>query len=250
MKRTLIATTMAIGLGAGFALAPTSTVFAQTTGAETETVQKDWLDEMNTRINLAQAKVALLRARVALQIEKAPEQASQALAEAEAQILGVVETVADATEEQLRALAADIRDVRDTMAATPGAASDKIDDLVVATETRLLEYKQAILETEEAQLLQRRYALIEAQAALLRAQVAEKADETGETAQAHLDNALAWYQSTQKGASEKWQSVMTETADDIEAAKRRIAEERDHAAGAISALAERAADAVRGTDTE
>ncbi|MGH1417005.1 MAG: hypothetical protein ACRBM6_02645 [Geminicoccales bacterium] len=80
MKRTLIATTMAIGLGAGFALAPTSTVFAQTTGAEAETVQKDWLDEINTRIDLAQARAALLRARIALQIEEAPGRASVRLA--------------------------------------------------------------------------------------------------------------------------------------------------------------------------
>lgn len=248
MKRTLIATAMAIGLVAACALAPLSPVFAQATGAETDTIKADWLGRINTRIDLAQARAALLRARLDLEAEEASEWASGALADAQARIMKARETATKKVDRQLQSLAADVQEVRATLAATPAVARERLDGLISETEAHLQEMRQATLETEEAQRLQRRYAQIEAQAALLRAQLAELSDETGETVAAHLDDALAWYRSTREGASEEWQSGLTEITGAIEAAQRKIAEDREQAAAAISALAERAADIVKGSE--
>ncbi len=247
MKRTLIATTMLVGVSAGFALAPATSVYAQETSASTEVVQQNWLDALNTRIDLAQAKTALLRAQVALEIEQSPERAQQALDDAQAWVSKAKESAASGTEALLQAMSDDITSARAAIAEVPDEARAKMEALTVTLEARLLEYQQIILDTEEAKLLQMRYAQAEAHAALLQAQLAEKLDDTGELAAAYLDKAQAFYQGTLEGAAEGWQAGLTEISTDIDAAKRLIAEERDQAATAITNLAERAARFVRGS---
>lgn len=247
MKKTLIATTMLVGLGAGFALAPASTVFAQETSASTEAVQQNWLDALSTRIDLVQAKAALLRAQIALEIEQSPERARQALDDAQSWVSKAKESAATGAKAQMQAMSDDIASARDAIAEMPSEARAKIEALTVTTEARLLEYKQAILDTDEIKLLQMRYAQAEAHAALLQAQLAEKMDATGELATAYLDKAKAFYQSTKEGASEGWQTGLGKISADIDAAKRLIVEKRDQAGTAITDLATRAAGFVRGS---
>ncbi len=246
MKKTLIATTMLVGLSTGLALAPASTVFAQETTASTEAVQQNWLDALNTRIDLVQTKGALLRAQIALEIEQSPERARQALDDAQVWVSKAKERAATGAKTQIQAMSDDITSARDAIADMPSEARAKIDALTVTTEARLLEYKQGILDTDEAKLLQMRYAQAEAHAALLQAQLAEKMDATGELATAYLDKANAFYQSTKEGASEGWQAGLGEISADIDSAKRLIAEKRDQAGTAITDLATRAARFVKG----
>lgn len=238
---------MVFALGAGFALVPATTVLAQTTGASNEVGQKNWLDEINTRIDLAQAKVALLRARIALEIEDSPERASQAMADAKARILQAKETTTAEFGEQMQALADEAQDAQDALAAAPDQVAKKIDGLITAAETHLSEYEQAVLETDEAKLLARRYAQVEAQAALLRAQIAQKVDETGELAATYLDEARVWYNSTKEHASSEWQASLSKISAEIDAARDIALKKRDEAGAAISDLTKRAADFVKGS---
>ena len=247
MKKTLIATTMLVGLSTGLALAPASTVFAQEITASTEAAQQNWLDALNTRIDLAQAKTALLRAQIALEIEQSPDRARQALEDAQSWVAKARESAITEAETQLQVMSDDIASAREAIAEMPGEASAMIEALTVTTEARLLEYNQVILDTDEAKLLRMRYTQAEAHAALLQAQLAEKMDATGELAAAYLDKAQAFYQSTKEGASEVWQDVLSEISEDIDAAKGLIAEKPGEAAAAITNLAERAARIVRGT---
>lgn len=246
MKKTLIATTMLIGLSTGFALAPASTVFAQETSASTEAAQQNWLDALNARVDLAQAKAALLRAQIALEIEQSPERAQQALDDAAAWVTKAKEKTVAGTKAQMQVMSDDIKSVRDTVAGMPDEARAKIEALTVTTEARLLEYKQALLDTDEAKSLQMRYAQTEAHAALLQAQLAEKVDATGALAAAYLDKAQALYQGTKEGATKGVQTGLSELSADIDAAKLLIVEKRDQAGTAITDLAERAADFMRG----
>ena len=246
MKKTLLTTSMLIALGAGGALAPASAVYAQEASVNTEISQKNWLDAANTRIDLAQAKAALLRARIALEIENSPERARLALDESLAWISQAKETAESGSKEQMQTLAEEVGGARDAIAEMPGETGTKIDALIVATETRLLAYKQAALETDEAKLLQLRYTQAEAHAVLLQAQLAEKMDETGELATAYLDKARVLYQSTKEGASDSWHASLEKISADIDAANHLIAEKRDQAGTAISDISERAARFVRG----
>lgn len=239
MKKTLIATTMLIGLSAGITLAPASAVYAQETSASTEAVQQNWLDALNTRVDLAQAKAALLRAQIALEIEQSPERAQQALDDAQAWVSNAKDRATTGAKAQMQVMSDDITGARDAIAEMPGEARAKIEALTVTTEARLLEFKQVILDTDEAKLLQTRYAQAEAHAALLQAQLAEKSDATGALATAYLDKAQALYLSAKEGATEGLEVG-------IVSAKQIISEKRDQAGAALANLAERAAEAVRG----
>lgn len=246
MKKSLIATTMLVGLSTGLALAPASTVFAQETTASTEVAQQNWLDALNTRVDLAQAKAALLRAQIALEIEQSPEEARQALDDAQAWVQKSKDRAVVGAKTQMQVMSDDIATARDSVTEMPDEARAKIKALTVTTEARLLEYKQVALNTDEAKLLQLRYAQAEAHSALLQAQLAEKVDASGALAAAYLDKAKAFYQSTNEGASQGWQAGVGEISEDIDTAKSLIMQKRDQAATAITNLAARAASLVRG----
>ncbi|MBV1864187.1 MAG: hypothetical protein KUG74_07080 [Rhodobacteraceae bacterium] len=246
MKKTLIATTMLIGLGVGFALAPNAPVFAQETSQTAEAGVKNWLDAMGTRVDLAQAKIAMLRARVALEIENSPEKAHEALDDAQTWVTKIQETTVSGAEDKMQALSKNIKQAKEAITEMPDEARAKIDALTVATEAQLLEFKQATLDTDEAKLLQTQYAQAEAHAALLQAQLAEKMDETGALATAYLDKAKAFYQSTKEGASENWKAGLAEISEDIDVAKQLATEKKDQAGAAIVDLTKRAADFVSG----
>ena len=218
----------------------------QETSASTEAAQQNWLDALNTRVDLAQAKAALLRAKIALEIEQSPERAQRALDDAQSWVSKANKRATSRAKAQFLVMLDDIKSARDAVAKLPDEARAKIDALTIATEARLLEQKQALLDTEEAKLLQLRYAQAEAQAALLQAQLAEKTDATGALAAAYLDKAQALYHSTKEGATEGWQVGLGELSADIVSAKQMIAGKRDQAGTALVNLAERAADVVRG----
>ena len=112
MKKTLIATTLLIGLGVGFALAPNAPVFAQETSQTAEAGVKNWLDAMGTRVDLAQAKIAMLRARVALEIENSPEKAHEALDDAQTWVTKIQETTVSGAEDKMQALSKNIKQAK------------------------------------------------------------------------------------------------------------------------------------------
>ena len=242
-KKTIAVSAIILGLGAGLAIAPVT--IAQTAAAATK-VDQHWQEKLNTQIDLAQAKVAALRAQIALEIEKSPARAKQALDDSLAALAKAKDNARDAADERIDALRADVKAAQNAIANAPATASKKVDDAVDATQTRIAEYGQIVADTDEAKVLKRRYAQLQAQAALMKAQLAEKADQTGEQARSYLDKAKAWYGDAKTNASKKWQDTLSATTDRIDAAKKTVGTKGDQASEAISNLAKKAGDLVRG----
>lgn len=246
MKKTLAISAIILGLGAGQALVPVTVANATQTAPATTQTDQGWLDKLNTRIDLAQAKVAVLRAQIALEIEKSPERAKQALDDSMAALTKAKDNATEAAGKRIDALREDVRAAQDAIVSAPATARKKVNDAVEATEDRIREYGQVVADTDEAKVLKRRYAQLQAQAALMKAQLAEKADQTGEQAQSYLDKAKSWYTDAKANASKKWHDTLTATTDRIDAAKKTIRDKRHQAGEAISNLAKKAADLVRG----
>jgi len=246
MRRALIATILLLGLGVGQALVPVATVQAAETAASTTKGEQDWLAKLNTKIDLAQAKVAVLRAKIALEIEKSPERAKRALDDAEARLLEAKEEASAEVSKRIDSLLKDVRAARAAVTGAPATARQNVNELVENIEERIQGHGKTVLETDEAKLLKKRYAQLEAQAALLKAQLAEKADKTGKQAISYLDKAKAWYAEAKANASKKWHDTLTATSDRIDAAKETVQNRREKAGEAIVDLAKRAADLVRG----
>lgn len=255
MKKVLIASIIILGFGATQALVPASQAQDTVSKTTTEKTEKDWFGKLNMQIDLAQAKVAALRAKIALEVEKSPERAKQALEDAEAGYVkardAAVKTMSESkAAKQAEKLIDDTIAAKDAVANAPADAKKKIDELVKSTEDQIEEYGQAVLDSDEAQLLQKRYAQLEAEAALLKAKAAEKVDDTGKLATSYLDEAKNWYAKAKDNATEKWHQKLADLSTGIDDAKEVVTHKRGQAADVITNLAEQAADLVRGAKSE
>ncbi len=238
---------MLFGFGMGLALMPVSLAYATETGtqveqAETKAVEskKDWLDVLNTRIDLAQTKVSVLKAKVALEIEKSSERARQALDDAESSLISAKNTVSDEGAKRIGVLQDDLREAKSTLAAAPDKAYKKVDTLLENTENQIRSYRDVLLETDEAKVLNKRYAQLQAQASLLNAQLAEKADQTGEAVSVYLVEAKAYYVEAKTYALKKEGEAITAISVRIEEAQKAIASKDKQVRAKIIALLEKA----------
>lgn len=244
MKKALITSIMLLGLGIGQIFVPVS--YAQEAKISVEKSEKDWFESLNLRIDLAQAKVATLRAKIALELENSSKQAEQALDEAQAAYEKARDAASSNVSKEIDKLVADTIAARESVANAPAEAKKRIDELVKHTDERLQDYAQVILDSDEAKLLKQRYAQLEAEAALLKAKLAEKADDTGKQAVSYLDEAKNWYSTAKANAANKWQQTLGELSTGIDEAKEMIKNQREKASDAITDLADRASAIVRG----
>ncbi len=256
MSKIFITSIIVLAIGAAQAFTPAlhaeESSYAEKSSAEAtdERTEKDWLDMLNMRIDLAQAKVATLRAKVALDIEKSNDRAKQALDDAEAGYARAKGAAKSKVSKEIGKLVDNTIAAKNAVTNAPEKAKKKIDELVEQTEDSLQGYSQVALNTDEAKILKKRYAQLEAEAALLKARIAEKADNTGKLTTSYLDEAKNWYAKAKSNTSKKWHQELADLSADIDDAKKTVIHKRDQAADAITDLAERASELVRGSKSE
>ena len=197
--------------------------------------------EIATRYALTQAKAAALKARVALEIDKSPERAQQALQEAENFLQQAKINAGEATVEQFSQLQNKVQSAQQAIREKSDSAKANISTLVVSIEEQMQSYGKTIQESEEAKLLKRRYIQLEAKAALLKAALAEKTDATGKQAVAYLDESRAWYDNLKAQASQRWEKELTEMSVRIDEAKQAVERKDKQARAKLAELLEKAA---------
>jgi hypothetical protein len=198
-------------------------------------------DEAATRYALVQAKAAVLKARIALEIDKSPERAQQALQDAENYLQQAKASASKATAEQIAQLQGKAQAAQQAVREEADMAKSRISALVTSTEEHIQAYGKTILESEEAKLLKKRYGQLEAKAALLKANLAAKTDATGKQAAAYLDESMAWYDSLKSQASQSWDKELTEMSARIDEAKQAVERKDKQARAKLAELLERAA---------
>lgn len=213
--------------------------------AQAQTKSTALKNETASRYALAQAKAAALKARVALELEKSPEKAEQALKETEEALLQAKETASDITAEQIAKLQQQARVARQAVNEKSGDAKSRITTLVSDTEARIESYEKSLQESNEAKLLKKRYVQLEAQAALLKANLAMKVDATGDQAAVYLEESKAWYESLKIEASKHGEKELAKMSASIDEAKQALADKDRQARAKLSELLEQAAEVVK-----
>ena len=208
--------------------------------AESAMVQR----EIATRYALTQAKASALKARVALEIDNAPERAQQALQEAESFLQQAKVNASEATMGQITQLQNKVQSSQQAIREKTDNAKSHISILVTSIEEQLQTYGKTIQESEEAKLLKRRYIQLEAKAALLKARLAEKTDATGKQAAAYLDESKAWYDSMKSQASQRWEKELTDMSVQIDEAKQAVERKDKQARAKLAELLEKAAQMI------
>ena len=213
--------------------------------AQAQTKSSVLKDEAASRYALVQAKAAMLKARIALEIDQSPGKAAQALQEANNALQRAKETASTATVEQITKLHKQAQVAQQAVGQQLGSAKADIVALVTATDARILAYEKRLKDSEEAKLLKKRYAQLEAHAALLKANLATKADVTGEQATAYLNESKAWYDSVKAEASNRGEKELAEMSVRIEEAKQAVARKDKQVRAKLSALLEQAAEMLK-----
>ena len=198
-------------------------------------------DEAATRYSLVQAKAAALNARIALEIDKAPEKAQQALQDAENYLQQAKDSASKAKAEQISQLQDKVQAAQQSVREETDRAKSHISALVMATEERIQAYGKTVRESEEAKLLKKRYGQLEAKTALLKANLAAKADTTGKQTAAYLDESRAWYDGMKSQASQRWDKELTDMSTRIEEAKQAVERKDKQARAKLAKLLEQAA---------
>lgn len=198
-------------------------------------------DEAATRYGLVQAKAAALKARIALEIDKSPERAQQALQDAENYLQQAKASASKATAEQITQLQNQAQAAQQAVREEADMAKSRISALVMSTEEHIQAYGKTIQESEEAKLLKKRYGQLEAKAALLKANLAVKTDATGKQAAAYLDESRAWYDSLKSQASQRWDKELTNMSARIDKAKQAVVRKDKQARAKLAELLEQAA---------
>ena len=197
-------------------------------------------DEMSTRYALAQAKAAALNARIALEIDKSPEKAKQALQDVDHYLQQAKDRAGKITAEKITQLQGQVQSALQTVREGSDKAKSRISVLVMSMEERIQAYGKTAEESAEAKLLQKRYRQLEAKAALLKANLAAKADATGKQATTYLDESKAWYNSLKSRTSQRWNKELTEMSAQIDAAKQAVARKDKQARAKLKDLLARA----------
>ena len=209
--------------------------------AQTQARSTALKNEAATRYALAQAKAAALEARIALEIDKSPERAQQALQDAENYLQQAKANTSKATAEQIAQLQNQAQAAQQAVREEADKAKSHISTLVMSTEEHIQTYGETVQESEEAKLLKKRYGQLEAKAALLKANLAAKTDTTGKQAAAYLNESRAWYDSLKSQASQRWHKELTDMSAHIDEAKQAVERKDKQARTRLAELLERAA---------
>ena len=204
--------------------------------------------ETATRFALAQAKASALKAKIALEIDKSPEKAKQALTEAEGYLAEAKTSASQWAGQGIAKLQHETREAKKALTGNIKGAKRKLDTLISDTGEQLNAYGTQVKESEEVNLLRKRYAQLQGQAALLKARLATEKAATYEQAQLYLEEAKGWYTRTRikaEGASRKQLVAMEKHIDSAKVALKKKAKE---ARQDITDLLIRAADIVKGEE--
>ena len=209
--------------------------------AQVQTRSAALRDEAATRYALVQTKAAALEARIALEIDKSPKRAQQALQDAENYLEQAKASAGKTTTENIAKLQNQAQAAQQAVRKEADNSKSRISALVMSTEEHIHAYGETIQESEEAKLLKKRYGQLEAKAALLKANLAAKTDSTGKQAAAYLDESKAWYDSLKPQASQRLDKELTDMSARIDEAKQAVERKDRQARAKLTELLERAA---------
>ena len=227
------------------ALVDRSEAALNTAIAETQTKAAALKKETSIRIALAQANAAQLKAKIALEIDNAPEKAKQALINAEKYLADAGASASKRAAQEIAKLQSQTRETRGAITDNVKEAKGKLDALISHTEERLQAYGTIVRESEEMGLLRKRYAQLEAHASLLKARLATEKEATYEQAHYYLDEAKVWYVRAKEEAGKEVSQKIADIEKHIDETKVALKKKAKEARQEIANLLNRAADIVK-----
>ncbi|MBL4765226.1 MAG: hypothetical protein JKX67_08105 [Colwellia sp.] len=217
--------------------------------AQTQEKSRDYKNEVSTHYALLIAKGAELKAIIALEIDKSPENAYQEIIKAEHAYQQASEAANETLSKEILKLKLKMADVKSSINERSNTSKDQIESLISATETHIDSYKKTIEQSSEANLFKNRYAQIEAQSALLKAKLALYSNEANGIVLSYLEESKGWYNSVRSESSAQWEDELSSMSAHIDEAKDFVHRKDVQARTKISTLLEQAALIIKKEDS-
>ena len=214
--------------------------------AETQARASDMKKDTITHLALVRAKASALEAKIALGLEKSPENAKQAMADVEQYLADAKTSASQYTAGKVSELDDEARATRKAISGNMKEAGEKLDDLITHIGNQLQEYGTRTKESKEANLLRKRYAQIKAQAALLKAQLAASTRATIDESRGYLEEAKVWYGRAQAQGEETIDKTITDMGKRIDKVKIMLKQKGKDARHRFSELLINASEIVKG----
>ena len=216
-----------------------------TARAKTEANSEDVKNKISTRYALVTAKSHELKAIIALEIDKSPEEAHQEMIKAEQAYHQAGKTASKAIAEQVMKLKQQAANVKSNILTNSSVSKAQIESLISATELQINRYQETVEQSNEARLLRKHYAQLEAQSALLKAKLALYSNEANDAVLSYLNESKSWYSNLKSKSSDELDDKLTDISANIDEAKQFVHRKDKEARTKVSLLLEQAAEMVK-----
>jgi len=211
---------------------------------------QNWKEMRNDKIKLAEAKIALLKAKVATEIMQSQQTAKKELDSAMNLLSDIKLNLISKRHDQIEIVRQKIGKAKESINKKSLDASENISAAIEETEALIKEYESRMkdIKKEEEELLNNHYVNLQAQAALLKAKLAAKSKDTYDQAYENLEEAKKWYRHGNYEASKKIDSTSVEMIEEINEAQEYLKEKKDEAGVLISDILSKASELVKDDD--
>ena len=211
---------------------------------------QNWEEVTNDKIKLAKAKIALLKAKVAIEIMHSQQTAEKELDSAMYLLSDVKSDLNIIRHDQIEIVRQKTGKAKESIKKKSIDASENISEAIEETEALIKEYdsKMKNVKKEEEEQLNDHYVNLQAQAALLKAKIAAKSKDTYDQAYNNLEEAKRWYKHNNYEASKKLDSTNQKMIEKINETQEYIKEKKDEAGVLISDILSKASELVKNDD--
>lgn len=204
----------------------------------------------NDKIKLVEAKIALLKAKVAMEIVQSQQTAEKELDNAMDLLSDVKSDFNKKRHDQIEVVRQKIGKAKESIKKKSLDAGENVSAAIEETEALIKEYESKMkdVKKEEEEQLNDQYVKLQAQAALLKAKLASKSKDTYDQAYNNLEEAKRWYRHNNYEASKMIDSTNQKMIEKINEAQEYLKEKKDEAGVLISDIYSKASELVKDDD--
>ncbi len=224
---------------------------AETTTQEAKALSKDLNEaiknDAKTNYALVQAKVALLKTQVALEVDKSEQKAKEELDNAIAYLSEAKNTADEKTKAEIDLLKTKVNTAKKSVEQKKDTALEKVSTAALEAKTMSEEYNKKFQTEKQKNIatINRKYTELRAEEALLKAKIAAQSEKTYAQAQNYLKEANEWYIRSKEYGTQKINPYIEQIQKDIADAQAYLEKKDKEARNKITNILEKVSNEIK-----
>lgn len=208
-----------------------------------EAIKKD----AKTNYDLTEAKVALLKSKIEIEVDKSEKKAKEELNNAINYLSEAKTTADEKTKAEIELLKAKVNTAKKSIEQKKVDALEKVSTVADEAKTLSEKYNKNFQTEKQKNIdsINKKYTELRAEEALLRAKIAAQSEKTYAQAQTYLEEANDWYVRSKKYGTQKINPYKEQIQKDIADAQSYLSKKDKEARNKISDILQKASEIVR-----